>query len=265
MLKTAKIQAEHALKTEIPRKLESLKLASEEASIANAAAKEKLPRELKLKQLEVAKAVRDDAKSAEKLTQLKADRAAMNITAPADGIVYYGSINHGKWDPAAVAKVLKTGGKAPAQTTLLSFIPKDTPLTLHAFVKQADLPTLAPGSEGFATTSMNPYRSIPVAITKLSPYPGIDGFYPVELKPNLAKTDKIVPGMKAKVTISSQKIEKALTVPTSFLHRQADGSYTLKVKLADGKTEDRVVSVGESNKDSAVITKGLDKGQVIVK
>ena len=264
-LKTVKIQAEHALKTEIPRKLKSMKLAAEEARIANAAAKEKLPRELKLKQLEVAKAIRDDAKSAENLTQLKADRAAMNITAPADGVVYYGSMDKGKWDPAAAAKVLKTGGKAPAQTTLLTFIPNDTALSLHAFVKEADLSALAPEAKGFATTSLNPYQNIPVSVTKLTSHPGIDGFYQIELKPTLTKDTKVVPGMMAKVTITSQHIEKAITIPTEFLIQQADGSYTVKVKLADGKTEERPVIPGASKKSTVVITKGLEKGQVIVR
>ena len=47
--------------------------------------------------------------------------------------------------------------------------------------------------------------------------------------------------------------------------RANDGSYTVKVKLADGKTAERAVTATVSNKEWVVITKGLEKGQVIVK
>jgi len=90
-LKSARINADNDLKTAIPRKLLSHQLSAKNAQIANASAKENLPRALELKRLEVAKAILDDEKATENLTKSKADRAMMTITAPADGLVYYGS------------------------------------------------------------------------------------------------------------------------------------------------------------------------------
>ena len=189
----------------------------------------------------------------------------MNITAPADGVVYYGSMQDGRWDHTAAAKVLKIGGKLPGTTTLMTFIPKNTQLTLYAFATEANLSTLAVGSKGYATTSINRYHNIPVSISQLASYPEINGTYQVTLKPTLAATDPIVPGMKASVKVLGQKIDNAITVPASFLLLQPNGKFTVKVKLADGKTEDRPVTVGASNSETAVITRGLEKGQVIVK
>ena len=112
---------------------------------------------------------------------------------------------------------------------------------------------------------MNRYRSIPVSISSLATYPKTDRTYHVALKPTLGKADKIVPGMKATIQIQGQKFDKALVVPANFLNRQSDGSYSVKLKLANGKTDNRAVTIGASNKDSAVITKGIEKGQVIVR
>jgi hypothetical protein len=264
-LKAAKIEVKRSLAISIPRKLKAMQRASDMARIANAAAQEQLPRALKLKQLTVAKAERDDKKSIENLAQLKADRTMMNITAPADGVVYYGSMHQGSWNPAAAAKVLKIGGKLPSNTSLMTFIPADSPLQLSAFATDKQLTNLAAGAKGFAISNLNRYRTIPVSISSLATYPKTDGTYHVALKPTLGKADKIVPGLKATIQIQGQKFDKALVVPANFLSRQPDGSYSVKLKLANGKTDNRAVTIGASNKDSAIITKGIEKGQVIVK
>ncbi len=264
-LKTVKLEAARSLETSIPRKLKAMQRASEDARIANASNQEKLPRDLKLKQLEVAKAERDDKISIENLAKLKADRAMMNITAPADGVVYYGSMDNGSWNPASAIKVLKIGGKLPGNTTLVTFIPAGSPLELSAFAAETSLPHLATGAKGYGISNLNRYRSIPVSISTLATYPKTDGTYHVTLKPTLGKGDNIVPGMKATVQIQGQKFDKALVVPANYLTRQPDGSYTAKLKLANGKTENRAVTIGASNKDTVVITKGIEKGQVIVK
>ena len=264
-LESAEIEAKRTLTTDIPRKLKNMKLAAETARITNESAQQKLPRALEQKRLEVAKAERDHQENAEKLAQIKADRNLMNITAPTDGIVYYGSMENGRWNPAAAAKLIKIGGKLPANTTLMTIIPQNTPLTLHAFAAETDLASLKTGAKGFATNNLNRYAPIPVTISQLATHPETDGSYRVILKPTLAQDTPIVPGMKASAKIQGHKTDTALTIPTDFITHQADGSYTVKLKLADGKTEDRPITIGASNKTKAVITKGLEKGQVIVK
>ena len=71
--------------------------------------------------------------------------------------------------------------------------------------------------------------------------------------------------MKATAHITSLSMDKALKVPAGFLNHADDGSFTVNVKLADGKTDPRKVTIGPASKDWVVITKGLEKGQVIVK
>jgi len=266
-LKNLRINADNTLKTGIPRKLLSHQLAANNAKIANTEAQEKLPRALEQKRLAIAKAIRADQKATEKLAKLKADRTMMNITAPADGLVYYGSIKNGKWSPAAATKVLNIGAKLPANTTVLTFIPANTPLELSAFAPEASLTALHSKvpAKGYATTAFNRFQTFPIAITEVASYPETNGSFRVSLKPTLPKGQKIVPGMKATATVISLNLDKALTVPASYLKTAADGSFTVSLKLADGKTDTRTVTIGASNKGNAIITKGLEKGQVIVK
>ena len=264
-LESAKITAQRALETTIPRKLDNMKRAAETSKINNTSAKEELPRELKQKRLAVAKTERDDKKKAEKLTKLKTDRAMMNITAPAAGVVYYGSMKNGRWNPAGAAKVLKIGGKLPSNMDLLTFIPADASLVLSAFAAESSLPDLARDATGHAISSLNRYQGIPVKVTGLATHPETGGTYRVTLQPTLPKGQNIVPGMKATVKIQGQKIEKALAIPADYLTRQPDGTYTVKLKLADGKTKGHQVTIGASNKNTVIIAKGLEKGQVIVK
>ncbi len=264
-LKATKIDAAQALKTTIPRKLKSLQLAAENSRISNSSAQQTLPRTLAQKRIAVAKAIHDDNEAIKNLAQMKADRAMMEITAPADGVVYYGSMEHGRWSPTAAVKVLKVGGKLPADVTLMTFIPAQTPLTLSAFTEENKLSALTPKATGYAITNLDRYQSFPVTLTGIGSHPEADGSFHATLTATIPATLKVVPGMKATIRIISQSVDKALKIPASYLSRADDGSYTVKVKLADGKSADRSVTVGPSNKEWVVVTKGLEKDQVIIK
>jgi len=264
-LKSAQIDADWALKEGIPRKLKSMQRGAKSSQIANAAAQKNLSRALELKRIAVAKAVHDDAEAVKKLAKLKADRAMMNITAPANGVIYYGSMKNGRWSPAAAVKALNIGGKLSAHSTLMTFIPAKTPLVFSTFATETHLSKLAPEVTGFAITHLNSYQSFPVSITSIASHPETDGTFRATLKPTIPADLNVVPGMKATAHIISDKMTKALKIPVAYLTRTDNGSYTVKVKLADGKTADRDVTTGTSNKEWVVITKGLEKGQVIVK
>ncbi|MBT8037173.1 MAG: biotin/lipoyl-binding protein [Verrucomicrobiae bacterium] len=263
-LKTTQIEAAHTLKTTIPRKLKSHQRAAEDSRISHASAQKTLPRELAQKRIAVAKAIHDDKETAKNLLQMKADRAMMQITAPADGVIYYGKMKQGKWTPTTAVKSLKVGGKIPAHTTLMTFIPHKTPLVLSAFTEAPNLSALTRGANGSATTELNRYQSFPVSLTHINTYPETDGSFRATLKPNTSASLHVVPGMKATAKIISHAIKDALKIPTEYLTHTDDGTYTVNVKLADGKTTSRKVEIGRSNNDWVVITQGLVKDQVIV-
>ena len=264
-LKAAKISAERQLSTTIPRNLKSKQLAAQNARIDNTDAKQKLPHALKIKQQEADKAAKDHQQKTEELTKLKADRAMMNITAPVDGIVYYGEIKDGRWDPAAAAKALKIGSKIPANSSLMNIIPANTSLELYALASEKHLGTLGKESTGYATTELNRFQSFPVTISDIASHPNTDGTFLTTLKATLPENLAVVAGIKANVKIITNKVDQALIIPADYLTHTDDGGHSVNVKLADGKTAERKVTISESNTDNVMITKGLEKGQVIVK
>lgn len=264
-LKSTKIETAYTLDTELPRQLASHQRSAKHSSIANKAAQESLKRALEIKRLEVAKAEKDDTEKADHLAKLKADREMMNITAPADGIVYYGSIKDGQWNPSGAVKTLKIGGKVPAHLTLFTLIPTEPTLALSASMSEGQLATLKKGAKGLATTQLQAYTSLPVTIQQINKYPQTDGKYYVEITQDTQNNQGVVTGMKASMRFVSNQMEKALVVPISHLTKSDDGGHTVKLKLADGQTEDRNVEISTANKKHAVIVKGLEAGQVIVK
>lgn len=63
--------------------------------------------------------------------------------------------------------------------------------------------------------------------------------------------------------IISYSNEKAIAVPTKAIELGAKG-WTIEVKLADGKTERRVITRGKSNSEITEITTGAEAGQVVI-
>ena len=264
-LVSTKANAEMALHTIIPRKLETKKRSSESARIANTDAKQKLPRDLQIKQQQTEKSARDHQQKEERLAKLKSDRAMMAITAPVDGTVYYGEIKNGKWQSEAAAKVLKLGNKLRAHTTLMTVIPAGGSLKLYALAGEDKLAGISKDAAGYATTKLNPYKAFSVKVSDVASHPSTKNTFLTTLEPTLPSGISVVPGMKASVKILSHIMDDALKVPIEYLSEANDGSHTVQVKLADGKPATRAVTIGASNDKWVVITEGLEKSQVIVK
>ncbi len=264
-LKSAKISAARTLESSIPRNFEKLKHSAKSATIDHAAAQKSLTRALETKRLDVAKAIKADTEKVEKLAKLKTDRAMMNITAPANGIIYYGSMKDGKWNPGTASKILNVGSKIPANTTIMTFIPTSSTLNLSAFATEAQLASLKKGAKGRASSTLQPYSSFPITVNSVSTHPEADSKYHVSITQNNAIQQNIVAGMKASIRVISDQKENAILVPVTYLTLADNGGYTVKLKMADGKTATRAVEISVANKEHAVITKGLEVGQVIIK
>ena len=264
-LESARKEADWELKTEIPRKLEAKKRAAENARIANAEAQQKLPRELNINQQETAKAIKDHQEEKDKLAKLRADRALMEIKAPTDGIVYYGEIKEGKWIPDAAAKLLQVGSKLSAHTTLMTIIPKNTQVELYALASEDQLSSISSGATGYAIAKKSPLRSFPVKVTSVANYPSTKGTFLTTLSAELPADMTVAPGTRASVKIITHSMDQALVVPLDYLTAEDNGDHTVQVKLADGNTSTRSVTVGVANENSAVITEGIEQGQVLMK
>ena len=110
-----------------------------------------------------------------------------------------------------------------------------------------------------------PTSAFSVKVSDVASHPSTKNTFLTTLEPTLPSGISVVPGMKANVKILSHIMDDALKVPIEYLSEANDGSHTVQVKLADGKTATRAVTIGASNDKWVVITEGLEKSQVIVK
>ena len=264
-LKTARINTERTLNTDIPRRLESIKRALDKSRIANTEAKQKLPRDIQIKQQAVAKAAKALQDNQQKLAKLKVDRSMMSLTSPVDGTVYYGKIQHGKWKSDTATKILRIGGKLQAHTTVMTIIPTNSPLCLYSQASEDKLAGISTDAKGYANTKLNPHQRFPVTISSIASYPSTKGSFLTTIAPTLPADLKIVSGMQAEVKIISHVIDKAIQVPVDYLKQTSDGGHSVQIKLADGKSSTRKVKLGASNSKWVVVTQGLEIDQVIIK
>lgn len=262
-LKRAELSTTWSLEKTIPRKAVDLQADFEAASLAYETATINLPRTLELKRLGVAKALRDDAEGDRKLKELEADGAFLTVTAPAAGLVYYGEIRNGDWSVGNAPKFLVENGTAPGKTSLMTLVPAAGPLALYADLDQSQRLRLPVDAKGTAEVTGLPDSAYPVEVSALEVAPDVDGNFALKLTVTLPETSPVVGGMKAQATLVTYENEAAIVVPKATVITE-DGKSTVKVKMADGKDETRVVKIGHRNDDMVEILEGLTADQVVL-
>jgi len=262
-LRMETLDHERTLKVTLPREAEALTAADKEATLALAAAEEELPRKLKLQAIQLEAARLGFAREKENLAKFEADRKLFELTAPAAGWFYHGTIEDGRWTTGELIKTLVVNGKAPLKRPFATFIPATAKLAMVAFVDEATSRVLAPDLKGSATLAGRGDLELPATLLTTSPTPGLDGRYRANLEITWPKDLAVTPGATAEISLVSYQKADAIAVPTKALTQTATG-WTVEVKLADGKSEQRAVKRGRVAKDQTEIVSGLEPGQVVI-
>ncbi len=247
----------------LPRELIALTEKRDDTALQLSKAKQDLPRSLELKKIEVDKLKTSLKRQREELADLEQDRKLFEIKAPADGLFYYGTIENGTWVTGEILKVLVPKGAVPVGKNLACFIPAASKLVIESFATQADAEALVEGATGFAVLDGKDDVLIPVTLSKSSETPNSQGTYPTTFTAEWPKSLTPVAGQSLDVKIISYTNEKAIAIPEKAIELGAKG-WTIEVKLADGKTERRVVTRGKSNNEITEITTGAEAGQVVI-
>ena len=262
-LRMETLDHERTLKVLIPREAEALATGETEATLALASAEVELPRKLTLQKIALEAAKTGFTREKENLAKLEADRKLFEIKAPAAGWFYHGSIEDGRWATGEAIKGLVVTGKAPLKRPFATFIPATAKLSLVAFVDEATGRSLAAELKGSATLSGREDLDVPVTVTTAANTPGTDGRYRTTLEATWPAGVAISPGTTAEISLIAYEKPAAIAVPTKALTYTPAG-WSVDVKLADGKSEHRVVKRGRVAKDTTEILSGLEAGQVIV-
>ena len=122
-LKEAELRRDATLKVDLPRQEIKVREAATREGLDYQKALATLPLNLSQKRLGLAKLKHDHTRAVEKLADLRRDREAMTVHAPADGIVYYGRNDHGTWPgAAAMTSKLRKGGVIMADEVFITVV-----------------------------------------------------------------------------------------------------------------------------------------------
>lgn len=259
ILEQTEARSARILDTLLPREHESLKADLElqeinwrsgEKSMRDALEKKRLETTAKRRQLEELKL---------SLTEYEADLVAMKVTAPQDGIVYYGMSQRGKWTTAPVVeKKLIPGGKLAMREILMTVVdPSKLQVRLH--LSEEQLKDLAEGQTGTAQLKWKPDYKFKAELTSILHVPyadkTFDGTLSLEV-PEEAPTP--LPGMTVGAEIRVYEVKEAITIPRTAVEKKGERE---TVTLKGGKLIP--VKTGRSDGEKIEILEGLKPGDVI--
>jgi len=271
-LKEAEFQRDQKLKVDLPRQEHRVRENALKQSIDLEKARALLPLSLNQKRLAAAKLKHDHSTLALKLAELRHDREAMTVHAPADGLVYYGRCERGNWPgTAATAQKLHKGGViAPDEVFITVVTPR--PVDVRATVDEKNLLALLEPKElkGIVTPTFNPDHRLPARLTSVLPVPREAGKFEALIALDLGEDKSAIkPGMTCSVKFVPYRKVDALTVPTAAVFEDDSAEpLTYYVYLAkpdkDGKHPQRPVKIGKAAGGKTEIQSGLAEGDEIL-
>jgi HlyD family secretion protein len=270
--KEAELHRDQTLKIDLPRQEQRVRESAVKQVIDLAKARALLPLIVNQKRLALAKLKHDSTKAAEKLTDLRADREAMTVHSPTDGLVYYGRAERGQWTSlAATAQKLHRGGTiAPDEVFITVVSPR--PMDIRATVEEKDLSALTqPGAiRGVVTPIFDPDRRLAARLASVVSVPREPGKFEAIIAVDLgADQSAIKPGMAASIQLITYRKDDALTVPSaSIFEDDTTVPFTHYVYLAkpdqNGKFPRRDVQIGKKTGGKTELLSGLVVGDEIL-
>jgi len=235
------------------------------AGLARDRAEATLPLALERKQAEVDKLEHEREKAARLLDDLKTDREAMVVRAPAAGVVYYGRCERGRWTTGReVAGRLRRGGALAANEVFITVVQPGA-MFVRADVVEKDIGGVRDG----AAVRIVPtgYRGLEMAgrVRLATAVPSGPEPYCVEVALD-DDAGPVLPGMTCDVRVLVVQKEQAVTVPAAavFADETDDDGHIVYVLTDRGKSVRRPVSVGRAMNGQLEIIDGLAEGDVIL-
>jgi hypothetical protein len=271
-LKHAELATKRALEVTLPRRAIALETEAKGSAIELEKAEKNLPRGLESARLDLESARTAAAREKDELAKVEKDAALFEIKAAADGVFYHGSLDEGRWSLGELAKVLVKGGRVPFIRPFASLVPADADLGLTAHVDDSLARALKVQLKGSLTAAGREDVALTATIQEIAAVPGGDGKYRVDLLPEWPEKDKlewpadldVASGMSFECRFVIHREDAAITLPLKALNAAEGGTWTVQVKMADGKSETRPVTRGRVNGDQVEVTAGLEGGQVVI-
>jgi HlyD family secretion protein len=263
--KLARSEHERAVSLDLPRRLEAVRRASQTAALDLEQAEAALPVALARAKLELEKATGDRRKAADTLAELKADRKRMPITAPTDGVAYYGRWRNGKWtDADTAADRLRAGGQLQPREAVIT-IAAPGKLAVRSAVPEKDLARVPVNALARVVPKAFPDTRLKATVRSVSAVPVGNGRFETLLD-LVAEDPRLVAGMEAEVRVTAEQRADALAIPKKglFTDDLDDDQRFVYVVTAGKEPVKRTVAAGRSNDELVEITAGLAVGEEIL-
>ncbi|MBI2933078.1 MAG: hypothetical protein HYY16_15650 [Planctomycetes bacterium] len=257
-LEMTKERTKRTKEHDLPAQHAQLKAAAEEAAHSLEVVQKTAPLARVEKEVAAAQSRLELAEQKRSLEKMRADKEALVLRAPMDGILYYGTCELGRWSGTAEAvKALKPGEAVQASQVTLMVIAEG--LDVHVSVKEADLHLVAAGLEATVNPVAFPLHSWSGKTEEPALLAGADGAFDMLIRSGVA-AKRLVAGMKAKVVVQAVEIKDVLLVPAPAVTEQ-DGRKWVTKKGSDKPTE---VKTGRSDGKMIEILEGVQEGDEIV-
>jgi multidrug efflux pump subunit AcrA (membrane-fusion protein) len=267
-LEREEYERDQIMKYQLPRMDEQIKEAVQRKTLAWNKDKVELPLTLEKLRLEVPKQKVQLARSKERLKNLLADQELMKIKAPADGYVYYGRCQRGKFNEiASLTETLRRGGNAMPHHALMTIV-EPRPLFIHSTISEDRLQYIRNGMDGKAWPTGYPDIKLDVTVDEVGKVPFSLGSFDLQLSLDLEDqlSKVILPGMSCKIKLMPYSKSEALIVPPKLVSTDTldDEKHFVYLQTKDGKSEKRDVTIGKQNDKQMEILKGLSEGDKIL-
>jgi multidrug efflux pump subunit AcrA (membrane-fusion protein) len=253
--------------TELPREQVQREESLRRSELAHARSLITLPIEKQKSGIALAQAEFDLKGKQQKLTELKSDQAQMILTAPVDGVVYYGSCERGKWTaPAGVGERGFESKKKLAANAVIMTIVDLNQLMIRAEISESSLALLAPRDRGKCLVAAAGNAIIPVMIKSISRIPITEGRFDCQIMiDNVPAGETLMPGMGCKLSFLVHENKSAIVVSKDSVFSDDDDVTHFVYLIKDGTPVRTEVRVGVTSGEDIEILKGISAGDEIAK
>jgi HlyD family secretion protein len=197
-----------------------------------------------------------------KVTELKADLAAMTVTAPAAGVVYYGRLNAGAWQ-GNEPDVLRPGNRVQPDQVVMQVVSPGR-MAVIAAVPENEIGRVRPGDPVTVTSKSFPEAPLAGKVQAIAPVasmPGDPAKFEVTVALNDTPDQPLAPGFRANVSIDVADAENVLLIPRAAL---GDGGRVMLVKSSPADASEREVVTGRTDGKRVEVVRGLAEGDTVL-
>ena len=259
MLEQTEARAGRTLEVLLPREHESLRRGLELKQIEWRAGEKTLRDGLEKQHLATLAKRREMEEWRRNLEELEGDLAAMRVTAPHDGVVYYGMSQRAKWTTASlVDRRLIPGGKLAMREIFMTLVDPAKVQVLLSLTEE-QLKDLAEGQSGVCQLKWKPDLEIPAKLESILPVPYADRTFDAVVSVKLPKDGPIVfPGVSADVEFVVYEKADALLLPKVAVKKEGERE---RVMLRDGRMVE--LKTGRVDGERVEVIEGLKPGDEV--